>query len=319
MVEVFLNKLAEINFQLFDVYQEFIKLDGKLKKDDDYQEKRKVIIEKIATLRASEDLYYEEFRRNPELAIKCLYYIEARQSSHSTVEGIHQSLDITKSNLAVQERIKGAIEQICLESGKLITREDNILIDVLCVRYPKVDRFEIINRLAQLKNKFVRNLTLKCFGIMDDFLQDVDNEQLRQDMIKCKHFRTFINRSVEDDCISHGFNGYTRKLKEEGKNNFDFDEELVNTIYECLAAECITSTLPNLLVSNIGQNSLVALFDLQGALLYLDEDKLSILFYKIVCSDAKNSLFARAILSAIKDNKQEKKKFNADLDIEKEF
>lgn len=54
MVEVMLNRLAEISFKIFDVYKELIDLDSKRQNDPNYKNLRKVIVDKIATLRSDE-------------------------------------------------------------------------------------------------------------------------------------------------------------------------------------------------------------------------------------------------------------------------
>ena len=43
MVEVMLNRLAEISFKIFDVYKELVDLDSNKKDDPNYKNLRKVL------------------------------------------------------------------------------------------------------------------------------------------------------------------------------------------------------------------------------------------------------------------------------------
>lgn len=320
MVEEMLNRLAEVSFKIYEVYQELIELDGKVHKNEDYEEKRKLIVGKLAVLRVTEDDIYEELRNNPSLSAACLYYFESRKSDVTNVNEGVQALDITKSYSIVQQRIKCQLENICMENRSVTTDlGNNPLVAYLRLKDPEMDIKEIIRMVVKLQNKFATNLTIKSCIYIDDFLEDNENEELVDRLTLRKYLRTFINRDVEEDFANNKYACYSKKLNEEYKNEFGIDEDVIKLFYGNLATKMISSSVGVLFNCDVNEASINLAFDIQGALLYLDDDDLKLLFVVLLTLDASNDLFKGMILSSIKEIDNKKKFFNKDLNKDKEI
>ena len=319
MVEVMLNRLAEISFKIFDVYKELVDLDSNKKDDPNYKNLRKVIIDKIATLRSDEEDIYDELRKDPGLAASCLFYLEQRKGEGESVNDTIQVVNLNKDYTVVQERIKKALELLCIEEGIITTNIDNVFVDYLCREMKDIDKSVIIKILMLLEKRFATNLKLKSFKLTDDFFKDAEEEKLINSIVKIKHFKTFIDRSVEDDRLKNGFDGYTMKLREEVKNEYGIDEEIVGSLYKFMAFKIIRNILPFLFESRIDISSASLLLDVQSALLYLDDEALKNVYLAVLVSEPEDELTKDTLLEAIKLNDANKKLFNSDLDTTKDF
>lgn len=319
MVEVMLNRLAEVSFKLFNVYKGLVDLDINKKNDPNYKDLRKVLIDKIATLRSDEEEVYDELRSNPTLAGSCLFYFNQRRSAAQSVNSTVHVMDLSKEYTIVQERIQSALEMICLEKGVISTNINNDFIDFLCNGMKSFDKHEAINTFVLLQKRFTTSLTLKSFKFSDDFFEGVDQPNFLVNMINRKHFRTFIDRDAEADRLKNGFSGYTMRLKEESKNEYGIDEEIMDAFHENLALQFLKDNLLALLASDVCNSSVSLLFDVQSALLYLDDEALQMIYLATLVCDAKEDVIKQTLLAAIKQTKEKKKLFNSDLDTTKDF
>lgn len=319
MVEVMLNRLAEISFKIFDVYKELIDLDSKRQNDPNYKNLRKVIIDKIATLRSDEEELYDELKRNPELAASCLFYVNKRKDDTQSIHNSLHVIDLNKDYTIVQERIQSTLEMLCIEEGIITTYINNPFIDYLCSEMKDLDRNEVISIFVLLQKRFTTNLTVKSFKFSDDFFKDVEDKKLITRTINRKHMRSFLDRDVEKDRLKNGFNGYTMKLREEVKNEYGIDEEIMTLLYEFIALQFIKESLPVLFESGINDSSVSILLDIQSALLYLDDDSLKTIYLAALLWKSEDELMKRTLLEAIKLTEAKKKLFNSDLDTTKDF
>ena len=319
MVEVMLNRLAEISFKIFDVYKELIDLDSKRQNDPNYKNLRKVIIDKIATLRSDEEELYDELKRNPELAASCLFYVNKRKDDTQSIHNSLHVIDLNKDYTIVQERIQSTLEMLCIEEGIITTYINNPFIDYLCSEMKDLDRNEVISIFVLLQKRFTTNLTVKSFKFSDDFFKDVEDKKLITRTINRKHIRSFVDRDVEKDRLKNGFNGYTMKLREEVKNEYGIDEEIMTLLYEFIALQFIKESLPVLFESGINDSSVSILLDIQSALLYLDDDSLKTIYLAALLWKSEDELMKRTLLEAIKLTEAKKKLFNSDLDTTKDF
>lgn len=319
MVEVMLNRLAEISFKIFDVYKELIDVDSKRQNDPNYKNLRKVIVDKIATLRSDEDEIYDELRSNPKLAGECLFYFNKRKSEVKSVNKSIHSIDLTKDYTIVQERIQSSLEKLCVEQKVITADIDNAFINYLCSEMKDLDRNEVISIFVLLQKRFTTNLTVKSFKFSDDFFKDVEDKKLITRTINRKHIRSFLDRDVEKDRLKNGFNGYTMKLREEVKNEYGIDEEIMTLLYEFIALQFIKKSLPVLFESGINDSSVSILLDIQSALLYLDDDSLKTIYLAALLWKSEDELMKRTLLEAIKLTEAKKKLFNSDLDTTKDF
>lgn len=319
MVEVMINRLAEISFKIFDVYKELIDLDSKRQNDPNYKNLRKVIIDKIATLRSDEEEIYDELKRNPELAASCLFYINKRRGDTQSIHNSLHVIDLNKDYTVVQERIQSTLEMLCIEEGIITTYINNSFIDYLCSEMKDLDRNEVISIFVLLQKRFTTNLTVKSFKFSDDFFKDVEDKKLITSNINRKHIRSFVDRDVEKDRLKNGFNGYTMKLREEVKNEYGIDEEIMTLLYEFIALQFIKESLPVLFKSRINDSSVSILLDIQSALLYLDDEDLKVIYLAALVWKSEDELMKRTLLEAIKLTDAKKKLFNSDLDTTKDF
>lgn len=319
MVEVMLNRLAEISFKIFDVYKELIDLDSKRQNDPNYKNLRKVIVDKIATLRSDEEEIYDEFKRKPELAASCLFYVNKRRDDTQSIHNSLHVIDLNKDYTIVQERIQSTLEMLCIEEGIITTYINNPFIDYLCSEMKDLDKNEVISIFVLLQKRFTTNLTVKSFKFSDDFFKDVEDKKLITRTINRKHMRSFLDRDVEKDRLKNGFNGYTMKLREEVKNEYGIDEEIMTLLYEFIALQFIKKSLPVLFESGINDSSVSILLDIQSALLYLDDDSLKTIYLAALLWKSEDELMKRTLLEAIKLTEAKKKLFNSDLDTTKDF
>lgn len=319
MVEVMLNRLAEISFKIFDVYKELIDVDSKRQNDPNYKNLRKVIVDKIATLRSDEDEIYDELRSNPKLAGECLFYFNKRKSEVKSVNKSIHSIDLTKDYTIVQERIQSSLEKLCVEQKVITADIDNAFINYLCFKENGFDRRDAINIFILLQRKFISNLTLKSCKFSDEFFEDVDNYDLMVNMLNRKHLRAFVDRDVEKERLKKGFDGYTMKLKEESKNDYGIDEVIINDLYEFLALQFLKENIPILFKSSVSNSSVSILFDIQSALIYLDDEDLKVLYLTALVWKSEDELIKNILLAAIKQTDYKKKQFNSDLDTTKDF
>ena len=319
MVEVMLNRLAEISFKIFDVYKELIDVDSKRQNDPNYKNLRKVIVDKIATLRSDEEEIYDELKRNPELAASCLFYINKRRGDTQSIHNSLHVIDLNKDYTVVQERIQSTLEMLCIEEGIITTYINNPFIDYLCSEMKDLDRNEVISIFVLLQKRFTTNLTVKSFKFSDDFFKDVEDKKLITRTINRKHMRSFLDRDVEKDRLKNGFNGYTMKLREEVKNEYGIDEEIMTLLYEFIALQFIKKSLPVLFESGINDSSVSILLDIQSALLYLDDDSLKTIYLAALLWKSEDELMKRTLLEAIKLTEAKKKLFNSDLVTTKDF
>ncbi len=319
MVEVMLNRLAEISFKIFDVYKELVDLDSKRQNDPNYKDLRKVIIDKIATLRSDEEEIYDELKRNPELAASCLFYVNQRRGDTQSIHNSLHVINLNKDYTVVQERIQSTLEMLCIEEGIITTYINNPFIDYLCSEMKDLDRNEVISIFVLLQKRFTTNLTVKSFKFSDDFFKDVEDKKLITRTINRKHMRSFLDRDVEKERLKNGFNGYTMKLREEVKNEYGIDEEIMTLLYEFIALQFIKKSLPVLFESGINDSSVSILLDIQSALLYLDDDSLKTIYLAALLWKSEDELMKRTLLEAIKLTEAKKKLFNSDLDTTKDF
>lgn len=319
MVEVMLNRLAEISFKIFDVYKELIDLDSKRQNDPNYKNLRKVIVDKIATLRSEEEEIYDELKRNPELAASCLFYLNQRRGDTQSIHNSLHVIDLNKDYTIVQERIQSTLEMLCIEEGIITTYINNPFIDYLCSEMKDLDRNKVISIFVLLQKRFTTNLTIKSFKFSDDFFKDVEDKKLITSAINRKHIRSFVDRDVEKDRLKNDFNGYTMKLREEVKNEYGIDEEIMTLLYEFIALQFIKDSLPVLFESRINDSSVSILLDIQSALLYLDDDSLKTIYLAALLWKSEDELMKRTLLEAIKLTESKKKLFNSDLDTTKDF
>ncbi len=319
MVEVMLNRLAEISFKIFDVYKELVDLDSNKKDDPNYKNLRKVIIDKIATLRSDEEEIYDELRKDPGLAASCLFYFNQRRGDAQRVNNSLHVIDLDKDYTVVQERIQSTLEILCIQEGIVTTYINNPFIDYLCSEMKDLDRKEVINIFVLLQKRFTTNLTLKSFKFSDDFFKDVDDKKLITNTVNRKHIRSFADRDVEKDRLKNGFDGYTMRLREEVKNEYGIDEEIMTLLHEFIALQFIKESLPILFKSRIDNSSVSILLDIQSALLYLDDDSLKTIYLAALLWKPEDELTKNTLLEAIKLTEDKKKLFNSDLDTTKDF